>query len=158
MTVRYHWEHTEVTNLVTDLAKVGPDTAQNVVLIVDENGRALSALWKSNVTKSAGDYAKHYRAAIHSNLKGLGFGKAEAEIQPRPGAKQAGMAFEYGGPSIARKSVGGPIPIGGGRWIKGPGVGQRVGQDKPHLDMNRAADKVFPLFHREIAGEARIPL
>ena len=158
--VGYYWEHTEVTKLAADLSGVPRNTCRELNQVVTRHTKTLTEMWKANAKISAGKTGKLYPRTIRGTVasKSRGACWAVGEIQPRENMPQGGMAFEYGGPTRARVSVGGPIPVGNGRNSKGPGIGQRVGQDEPHLDMNRAADIVFPLFQRDMRAVADIRL
>lgn len=142
--MRYHWEHAEVTKLATDLSLVPADVDGDLRRVVKTATVRLKDIWVANATVSAGKHGKLYPLTIKAKVKGL-----EGEVKPDASMPQGGMNFEYGGPSIIRR----PDPGG-----EGGSAGQPVGQTRPHLDMNRAADIVFPWFHQQVADEAEIPL
>lgn len=148
--VNYSWEHSEVALLAANL--VGNDICGDVRNAVVKATQTLTKTWQANATVSAGKHGKLYPRTIEGEVtSAVGGGTCDhtGEIKPRAGMPQSGMAFEYGGPSVIRN----PSPSGrGGR------LGQRVGQTGPHLDMNRAADIVFPAFHRDVAALAEVKL
>jgi hypothetical protein len=147
----YGWERVEVAKLAADLARVPQDTYDEMKDTVVEATRMLTEKWRANATKSAGDTGRLYPKTIHGTIRRAGVQAVEGTIKPRAHMKQGGMSFEYGGPTRATKSTGGPFPRTGGGFWGGPAIGQKVGQSEPHLDMNRAADMVFPWFEQRIA-------
>jgi hypothetical protein len=142
--LRWDWEHSEVTKLAHDVAHAGDGAEKDCRNIVRESGEFLELLWKANATVSAGKHGKLYPLTIESHAVGM-----SAVIRPNTAMDQGGMAFEYGGPSV----ITNPNPSG-----RGGAYGQRVGQNAPHLDMNRAADIAFPAFHKQMADVAVIRL
>ena len=142
MSIRYEWEHHEVAELARDLARVPDDVNSDLHDIVRENAKLLAVIWRRNAKVSSGEHGKLFPLTIFDHVNGL-----SAYIEPKQGMPQAGMQFEYGAPSVIRN----PNPSG-----RGGKLGQPVGQTKPHMNMNRAADIVFPLFHKEVADQADI--
>lgn len=143
--ISFSWEKSEVTALAAKLAKYPAEVDVELRDIVRENARTLTKIWRNNAQASAGAHGKLYPGTIFDHVNGM-----DAYIEPQAGLPQAGMAFEYGGPSVIRN----PNP----KSRPQRKVGSAVGQSKPHLDMNRAADIVFPLFQKEVADQAVIRL
>lgn len=125
-----HFDTSEVDELARDLAAVPSKVPRRVGPILGRNARELKDLWKSNAVATARSHGKLYPLTITVYGGGMAW-----EIHPNQGMPQGGMAFEYGGPSVIRN------PAASGR---GGSLGQRVGQNGPHLDGNRAADVIFP--------------
>jgi hypothetical protein len=146
--IRYSWEHSEVALLAANLAVAPANTEAELELTVRRSANRLTTLWRADARASSGKHGKRYPQAIRPHIDGL-----EAYVQPDPEMPQGGMAFEYGGPSVVRFPSSSPDAYGAAVT-----PGTRVGQNKPHLSMNKAADIVFPEFHREVADEAVIRL
>lgn len=143
--IDYSWEHSEVSMLAANLAVTPADTERDLALTVRRSANRLTTLWRADARVQSGAHGKRYPRSIFPHISGL-----EAYIQPDPSLPQGEMAFEYGGPTVIRH----PNPLSRPRRT----VGSRVGQSKPHLSMNKAADIVFPEFHREAAESAVIRL
>lgn len=146
--ISYSWEHSEVAHLAIDLAEIPAGTERDLELTVRRSANRLTTLWRADARVQSGRHGKHYPTSIIPHISGL-----EADIAPDPSRRQGGMAFEYGGPSVVRYPSGSPNAYGAAVT-----PGTRVGQSKPHLSMNKAADIVFPEFQREVADAAVIPL
>lgn len=118
---------------------------------VRDSAASFTSKWKAHTRMTGKGYAKHYIEAIRPELTDDGLG---AVIGPLSSMPQGKMTFEYGGPSVAKRQsskwLNPPIPIGGGRFVGGPRIGQRVGQNAPHLDMNITADTEFPKFIKRV--------
>lgn len=145
MRISYKWEHAEVTKLAADLALAPAGTDADVALVVRRSANRLTTLWRADARATSGQHGKHYPRAIVPEISGH-----EAVIRPDPSRPQGGMAFEYGGPTVIRH----PNPNSRPQRT----VGSPVGQTKPHLSMNKAADIVFPEFQRDVADLAEIRL
>lgn len=146
--ISYGWEHSEVALLAASLAAAPDNTERELALTVRRSANRLTTLWRADARVQAGKHGRRYPSAIEPHIFGL-----EAAIYPDPSKPQGGMAFEYGGPSFVHSPSASPDAYGAAIT-----PGTRVGQNKPHLSMNKAADIVFPEFHREVADEAEIRL
>lgn len=84
----------------------------------------LKDLWRDNARKTAGDHGRLYPNAITYETHLTAAG-VEAEVGPEKDRPQGNMSFEYGSKN-----------------------------QPPHLDGNRAADKVMPLLEQRLAETA----
>lgn len=152
MAVSAEFDVTEVRELIISLETVGIEAFRRLRDLTRDSSHDLRDLWRANAAESAGSHGKLYpRSITDSAVGGIGM---VWEIGPDRSRRQGGMGrgFEYGAPSVIRS----PNPKHGwwraaDGWHPGGFAGQRVGQTKPHLDGNRAADKMFPLFERRVA-------
>lgn len=122
---------------------------------VRDEGQTFTKLWRRDAAAKAGSHGKHYPNAIEPELTDGGLGVVIGPLSSKP---QGDMNFEYGHPAVASKEGWPGAPFRGRRgWFGGPGIGQRVGQSKPHMSMNITADVEFPKFiERLSATTARV--
>lgn len=117
------FDTSELNALAADLGKI-PGKAQKTVMdVVDESGELLRAAWASNAAATAGEHGKHYPKSITADIK-PGLGTIGVEVGPESSMPQGGMGmgFEYG-------SVNQP----------------------PHMDGNRAADVIGPVYQQRLS-------
>ena len=112
----------ELRELGHDLSEVGPKMVKPMRAVFQESGDLLASEWAKNATETSGVHGKHYPKSIDAELR-ASFGIV-VDVGPNTSKKQGSMGpgFEYG-------SVNQP----------------------PHLDGQRAADKVGPLIERAIS-------
>ncbi len=140
------WDVDGVDALIADLGAT--DGRMDVAFRHDvrDEGQDFTSKWRKDAAEKGKGYAVHYVAAIEPELIDDGFGVV---VGPLSAHKQGKMNFEYGSPAVAGRQSSKwfepPILTPGG-WIGGPRIGQRVGQDKPHMSMNLTADVEFPRF------------
>lgn len=120
-------EHSGITDLASDLRKIPPIAAKDMVGIVKQAARIGGLEARANAKRTAGAHGKHYPSAITwdrsaSAFIGFGGGSYQAEYGPESGKKQGEMSFEHGSRN-----------------------------QRPHLDLAKSADLVGPA----MAGELR---
>lgn len=153
MSISVKWDADEVGTLGDQLRTIWPRSENNFRRDVRDSTNDLTNRWRKGAIKSSKKHGKLYPYAIEGELTGDGF---EGVIGPLSSRPQGDMVFEYGGPSAIGQvnPTGGPYPRPGGGWWGGGRLGQRVGQNKPHLDGNHAADVEFPKFVEKVAETA----
>lgn len=150
MSVGVDWDTSEVGVLADQIRTIRPRLDHDLRVDVRDSISDLTDRWRKGAVKSSGKHGPLYPLAIHAEILGDGF---EAVTGPLSSMPQGDMNFEYGAPStIKRASGGGPFPRKGGGFWGGGAIGQRVGQNKPHLDGNNAADIEFPKFVERVAA------
>lgn len=121
---------------------IGDRVAQGIQKDLVTTTKEFTAKWRRAAAESSGSHGRLYPLAITAEF----IGPLESVIGPDSSKPQGGMNFEYGSPSVIRSAnpTGGPFPRPGGGFYGGGRMGQRVGQDAPHLDGNKTADVEFP--------------
>lgn len=140
--MRISWDTSEVDGLVNDLRRVPGEVSKRNVETGTKDARRIRDGWRKLATESAGKHGYLYPRTIKDHLTGA----LEWKIEPDVSMDQGGMNFEYGGPSIL-------VNITPGQIARGAHIGQRVGQNAPHLDMNKTMDIEGPKFVEDVAGD-----
>lgn len=115
--VSVNFDTSQLAALVARMEAVPSMAFKAITEVVDVSGEALLQGWKANATATSGVHGKHYPDAITKSIK-PGLATVGVEVGPESGRPQGGMSFEHG-------SVNQP----------------------PHMDGNRAADVVEPMFN-----------
>lgn len=155
--MKVSFDTSDVDSLVGELRRVPAEVDKRNRATVSKSINDVTKGWVRRATESAGKHGKLYPRSIHAEILGGGL---EAETGPLTSLPQGGMGrgFEWGTPTtISRPGTG---PNKGGwflspeGWKPGGFLGQRVGQDAPHLDMTKTVDEQEPKFVEAAARDA----
>lgn len=143
--MKVSWDASEVGDLVDELRRVPAQVEKRNHATGEKAARRIKDEWRRGAFASSRKHGKLYPLTIKDHE--LGF--LEWKIEPDRSMKQGKMNFEYGGPSIL-------INITPKQARRGAYAGMRVGQNEPHLDMNKTMDVEGPRFVEEV-GDDMLP-
>lgn len=157
---RVSFDASDVDNLVGELRRVPAVVEKRNRDTVHKSINDVTKGWVRRATSTAGKHGKLYPKAIKSETLAGGLEAVTGPLSSMPQGDM-GPGFEWGHPTTIRnpgtgKNKGGWFIGGDGKWHPGGFLGQRVGQDTPHLDMTITMDEQEPKFI-ESAAEDLVP-
>lgn len=113
----------ELVKAIKDLDETPDRVKLNAHVVVETWAEKLRDKWRSNARATAKAHGRHYPRAITASSTSAGVGDVSWEVGPESALPQGGMGagFEYGGPN-----------------------------QPPHLDGDRAARVIEPLFMKAV--------